>query len=96
MTLAVEGSIERGRELLTWGHVLADETSFASWRAARWRWVSRTSRILTLQFESEAVEEFARVNWAAGDTWEECKRGELRAMRDAIELLRSLASTLGG
>ncbi|MGO8906751.1 MAG: hypothetical protein ACLQMH_14200 [Solirubrobacteraceae bacterium] len=47
-----------------------------------------------LQFESEAVEEFMRANIAAGETWEECLRGELRAMRNAIELLHSLASTL--
>jgi len=94
MTVAMKESVRGGRELLTWGQVVRDETSFACWRAARWRWTSRTLRMLTLQFEAETVEEFRRANMAAGETWEERLRGELRAMHNAIELLRSLASTL--
>ncbi len=94
MTVAVKESVRDGRELLTWGQVVTDESSFAIWRAARWRWTRRTCRMLMRQFESEAVEEFMRANIADGETWEVRLRGELRAMRNAIELLHSLASTL--
>jgi hypothetical protein len=95
VTVAVEESVRHGRELLAWGQAVADETSFECWRAARRRWLRRTCRVLTLQFEAEAVHEFMCANRVAGETWEERLRAELRAMRNALELLRSLAGTLG-
>jgi len=94
-TVTVEESVRHGRELLTWGQAVADETSFGCWREARWRWVRRTCRVLMLQFEAEAVQEFMRANNVAGETWEERLRAELRATRNAIELLHWLARTLG-
>ena len=93
--VTVKQSVQHGRELLAWGQAVADETSFECWRAARRRWLHRTCRVLTLQFEAEAVQEFMRANRVAGETWEERLRAELRGMRNGLELLRSLASTLG-
>jgi hypothetical protein len=98
ITAAIHGSIARGHELREWSEVLTDEPSFEVWRSARRRWASQTSRLLSLQFECEAVEEFVRAAGAArsGQTWQARLRVEARATTSAIELLCVLASTLGG
>lgn len=92
---AIRASISRGQELVRWGGTIADEPALEIWRGARRRWSSATSRLLSLEFAAEALEEFAR-GAAPGTarTWEESLRMEIRATSGAVELLRLLLGTL--
>lgn len=97
ITRELEQSIEQGRELLRWGQSIVEgSSSLAHWRGARDRWSCKSTRTLTAHFAPEAVREFGR----ASDDHRVAPNGpvndELQALRNAIELLRSLANTLRG
>jgi len=96
LTPAVEDSLQGGRELLDCARAIEDEAAFERWRKAKTQWTRHTARMLTLRFEPETVQEFIRANDTLGETWEQLLRAELAAMRNAIDLLRMLRSTLRG
>jgi hypothetical protein len=91
----LELSIEQGRELLRWRQSVGEPSSLAYWRGARHRWSCRATRTLTAHFAPESVAEFVRANDERG-ALRVGADGGLCALRDAIELLRVLASTLRG
>jgi hypothetical protein len=93
-TIAVARSVQQGRELLVWGAAVSDEAAYGVWHAARMRWIRRTLRLLALQFETEAAQEFVRASRTAGVTWQGCHTAALRATSDVIELLTALVGTL--
>ena len=95
-TEALEEAIRRGRELVDRGEEVLDEASYRRWRQAKREWAYRTFQTLILQFALEAAEEFMHANRTSGETWDERLRHDLRATRNAIELIHWLGTTLRG
>ena len=96
ITREMEQLIQQAHALLSWGQSIAEDANLTCWRDARHRWSSRSARTLTAHFAPEAVREFARANDEPSVPREGPVENELRTLRNAIELLRSLTSTLRG
>lgn len=94
VTKALQEAMDRGRLLVGRGEDVLNEASYADWREARRRWFCATLQTVSAQFEAEAVDEFLHANKTAGGTWEERLREDLRATRNAVELVHWLGTTL--
>jgi hypothetical protein len=93
---ALSSHADRGRRLLRAGGLISSNAEFETWRFERRSWRVLGARTVAAEFEQEAIYEFLLVTSEAGRgaDWEQALAAELRGLRNGVELLELLRSTL--
>ncbi len=85
-----------GDRLFRRGRSVSDRTGFCMWLGELLAWRALTTESLAAEFEQEAVEEFVQERSAelADENWHRYLGSQLRALRNEVEFLDSLHSSL--
>jgi hypothetical protein len=96
LSATLRGYADMGDRLFRRGRRVGDRTGFCGWLDELLAWRARTSESLAAEFEQEAVDEFLqeRQSEGAGESWHRHLTSQMRALRDEVEFLDSLHSTL--
>lgn len=97
LAAAMETLVAEGEGLRSLAEVIAEPGDVAVFRREHRAWALRCLPVLSRGFESESVGEFLRVNARYPQRADPpaAARAAAAVLRDALELLRSLRSTIG-
>ena len=92
----LRGHADVGDRLFRRGKQVSNRAGFWMWLGELFAWRAMTTESLAAAFEPEAVEEFLqeRPSESKGEEWNRTLRTELQVLRNEVEFLDSLHSTL--
>jgi hypothetical protein len=96
LSATLRGHADVGDSLFRRGKRVSDRTGFARWLGELLAWRALTTEALAAEFEKEAVKEFLQDGRSerAVESWRRNLRSQLRVLRNEVEFLDSLHSTL--
>lgn len=92
----VSRQADSGDSLFRRGKRVSDRSRYCAWLGELLAWRAVTTESLACEFDQEVVEEFLQepVSERAPESWRGTLRSQLRLLRDEVEFLDSLHSTL--
>jgi hypothetical protein len=96
LSATLRGHADVGDRLFRSGRRVSNRTGFGMWLGELFAWRAMTTESLAGAFQQEAVEEFLqeRCSESAGEDWHRNLRAQLQVLRNEVEFLDSLHSTL--